>query len=244
MAGQLEFHNNRSFVTTHWSAIFAARNIDSAVSKPARERLCETYWPPIYGYIRRCGYGVHDAQDLTQEFLCKFLSADHLAKLQNRDGRFRYFLLTFVKHFLSDYRDRISAQKRGGGKIIISIEAYEAEERQIMELSDSWTPDQVFDRRWAQALIDQALAKLQLEYEARGKSLLFEQIKDLDRGEHGAKSYAEIGAELNMSEQAVKNAVHRLRRRFSEVLKKEVADTVSTRQELLSEMRQLLDAIG
>ena len=229
-----------AFVTTHWSVVWRARDKDSPDSDAARERLCRTYWPPLYHFLRRAGHSPHDAQDLTQEFLSRFLHRDGLDHLQDQRGTFRSFLLKFLKNFLSDQRDRAQAMKRGGGATLISIDACEAEEREFVGLADTLTPDQLFERRWARALMTQAMERLRQDYTARGQAALFEQLKDLQPGEHGAHSYAQIGAALGMTEQAVKNAVVTFRRRYAQLLRDEIAQTVMEPEEIREEMQHLM----
>jgi RNA polymerase sigma factor (sigma-70 family) len=229
----------RVFVTTHWSIVLRARQKESPDSEAARERLCRTYWPPLYHYLRRDGYSVEDAKDLTQEFLSRFLHRDWLDHLHDQRGKFRSFLLTFLKHFLSDQRDRANAQKRGGGQQLISIDAYEAEEREALGPVEGLSADQLYDRRWARAVMDEAARRLREEYAERGKAKLFEQLKDLQPGEHGARSYAEIGAALGLTEQAIKNARHAFNRRYAVLLRDEIAQTVADPSEVEAEVQHL-----
>ncbi len=229
----------RVFVTTHWSVVLRAREKDSPDSQAARERLCRTYWAPLYAYIRRSGHKVEDAQDLTQEFLSRFLQGDGLDHLEDQRGKFRSFLLTFLKHFLSDERNRANAQKRGGGQQFISFDACGAEERDALGPVDGLSADQIYDRRWARAVMDEAARRLREEYAKRGKTGLFEQLKDLQPGEHGARGYAEIGAALGLTEQALKNAVHSFRRRYGELLRDEIAQTVDDPGQVEAEVQQL-----
>jgi RNA polymerase sigma-70 factor (ECF subfamily) len=232
--------SGRVFVTTHWSVVLRARDKDSSDSEAARERLCRTYWPPLYHYLRRDGYSVDDAKDLTQEFLSRFLHREWLKHLHDQRGKFRSFLLTFLKHFLSDERDRANAQKRGGAQQLISLDACEAEERDAFGPVDGLSADQIYDRRWARAVMDEAARRLREEYAARGKAELFDQLKDLQPGEHGARSYAEIGAALGVTEQAVKNAAHSFRRRYGELLRDEIAQTVADPGEVETEVQHLM----
>jgi RNA polymerase sigma-70 factor (ECF subfamily) len=230
----------RVFVTTHWSVVLNARNTESPDSQAARERLCNTYWAPLYAYIRRQGYGVEDAQDLTQEFLSRFLHREWLGHLQDQRGKFRSFLLTFLKNFLSAERDRARAQKRGGGNELVSLDAYEAEERAFIGPKDDLTADQIYERRWAQAVMTQAADRLRETYEADGKISLFEQLKDLQPGEHGERSYSQIGDVLGMTEQAVKNAALRFRQRYAQMVREEIAQTLVDPGELNDELQHLM----
>lgn len=233
-----------SFTATHWSVVLDARDGKSPVADAALETLCRTYWAPLYAFIRRDGYGPEDAQDLTQEFLTRFVHRDWLHHLKDRRGKFRSFLLTFLKHFLSDERDRANAQKRGGGHALVSLQQLAEEERALAEPTDGITAEQVFERRWAQALLDQAIGRLRQEYVAGGKEPLFDRLKDLQPGEHGDFSYAELGAQLGMSEQAMKNAVHRFRRRHRELLREEIGATVGRPSEVEEEIQHLLAVVA
>jgi RNA polymerase sigma-70 factor (ECF subfamily) len=220
--------------------VLAAKQGDLAQAGGALEKLCHTYWPPLYAYIRREGYGVEDAQDLTQEFLSRFVHKEWLNHLHDQRGKFRSFLLTFLKHFLSHERDRANALKRGGGQIWISLDACEAEERDALGPVDGLSADQIFDRRWARAVMDEAAGRLREEYVKRGKAELFEQLKNLQPGEHANRSYSEIGAALGLTEQAMKNAVHSFRRRYGELLRDEIAQTVDAPGEVEAEVRDLM----
>jgi RNA polymerase sigma factor (sigma-70 family) len=228
------------FATTHWSVVLAARGGGSRQADDAMGKLCRAYWAPLYAYIRREGHGVPEAQDLTQEFFARLLAKDYLRHLRHQEGKFRSFLLTFLKHFLADERDKADAQKRGGGKTLVSLNDTLAEERYLDEPSSGLSPDQVFERRWAQTVMERALGRLREEYEAGGKAALFEQLKEIQPGEHGEASYAEIGARLGLAEGTIASAVHRLRRRHCDLLREEIAQTVAGPEEVEAEMRNLL----
>ena len=244
MASGGPLHNTsatgRAFVTTHWSIVWSARDGDARASNAALEKLCRAYWPPLYAYIRREGYKPEDAQDLTQEFLSRLIHKEWLNRLEDQRGKFRSFLLTFLKNFLSDERDRMNAQKRGGGKALVPLDAFASEERDAIEPACGLTADQVYERRWAQAVTNEAYTKLRGEYIARNKTALFEQIKDVQPGEHGERSYKEIGATLGISEQAVKNAVLTFRRRYARLLRDEIAQTVIDPSEVNEELQHLM----
>jgi RNA polymerase sigma factor (sigma-70 family) len=228
------------FVTTHWSVVLDAKGENSALANEALEKLCRIYWRPVYAFIRRNGSSPTDAQDLTQEFFYRLLSKDYLQHLRDQRGKFRSFLLTFVKHFLSDERDRASAQKRGGGQALFSLTDTNGEDQFEAESATQLSPDQLFERKWAQTVLEQALQRLAEEYTASGKSAVYDKLKDIQPGEHGPLSYAEIGAELGMSETAVKSAVHRLRRRHREILREEIAHTVTRPEDVDDEIRYLI----
>src|SRR5262249_36620168 len=160
-----------------------------------------------------------------------------LRHLRDQRGKFRSFLLTFVKHFLSDERERASAQKRGGGQLPLSLDEADGEDRYMAELAAPMGPDQLFERRWAQSVLDQGLHRLAREYETNGKKMLFDKIKDVQPGEHGSVSYAQLGTDLGMTEAAIKSAVHRLRRRHREILREEIAHTVTRPEDVDDEIR-------
>ena len=232
------------FATTHWSAVFTARDGDSVEALAALERLCRSYWRPVYAYIRRDGCQPADAQDLTQEFFHRFIEKQWIDRLQHTRGKFRSFLLTFLKHFLSDERDRVRAKKRGGGRTFLSIDELQAEESTLLQPSESLTADQVFERRWAQTLMERAVTRLREEYTEEGKAELFQKLKDLQPGERSAQNYVELGAALGLSEGAVKSAVHRLRLRYRDILRKEIAGTLNNAEEVDEEIRYLIQVLG
>lgn len=235
-----------AFATTHWSVVLAARLPDSSNAAAALETLCRTYWRPLYAYIRREGYGVPDAQDLTQGFFAQLLEKDYLSHLHDQRGKFRSFLLTFLKHFLSDERDKAGAQKRGGGKRVVSLDDTSIEERFLIEpaMARELSPDQAFERRWAETVLEQAANRLGAEYAASGKAALFNALKDFQPGEHGSVSYKDVGTRLEMTESAIKSAVHRLRQRHREILREEIARTVSRPEEIDAEIRHLLAVLS
>jgi RNA polymerase sigma-70 factor (ECF subfamily) len=232
------------FVTTHWSVVLDAKGEDSVRASEALEKLCCIYWRPVYAFIRRNGYNNADAQDLTQEFFSRLLSKDYLRHLRDQRGKFRSFLLTFVKHFLSDERERASAQKRGGGRALLSLDDTDGEDLYVAETANQVGPDQLFERRWALTVLDQALRRLSEEYVAAGKGILFEKLKDVQPGEHGRVSYAQLGTDLGMTEIAIKSAVHRLRRRHREILREEIAHTVTRPEEVDDEIRHLIALVS
>jgi RNA polymerase sigma-70 factor (ECF subfamily) len=220
-----------------------ARGADTQHAEEALEKLCCTYWPPIYAYIRRDGYRAEDAQDLTQEFLSRLVHKEWLTRLQHRNGKFRSFLLTFLKHFLSDQRDRDRALKRGGGAKLIQIDDFGSKHALSGELASQLTPEEVFDKRWAETIVHHANERLRAEYVASGNLPLFELLKDLAPGERGERTYVEVGARFGMSEGAVKSAVFRFRQRRAAVYRDEIAQTVHP-EGLDEEIRYLLSIIG
>jgi RNA polymerase sigma-70 factor (ECF subfamily) len=234
----------RGFCTTHWSDVVAAGHGDLAAATAAWERLCRTYWFPIYSFIRRRGFGPHEAEDLTQTFFATLLEKDSLKRVSRPKGKFRTFLLTALTNFLNNEWDKARTEKRGGGKETVSLDETIAEGVYRHEIIEAATPEEVFDRRCAVELVNQVLARLKSEYQAGGKDLLFTKLEPALTGEIPAGMFVHWGADLGMSEGAVKVALHRLRRRFGEVLRHEIAHTVSSPEEIDDEIRYLFAAIS
>jgi len=232
------------FEKTQWTIILKARQQGGAGATDAMEIFARTYWPSIYRFIRRDGYNPHDAQDLTQGFYRHFLEKQLLNGVGERTGRFRNYLLTCLKHFLSDERDRADALKRGGGKTFISRDAMEAEERDAVEPCDWLTPAQIFERRWMQTVLETAQERLREKYEVKGKQALYAALKDSPLEGKTEGSYAEIGQRLGMTEQAVKSASQQLRERFLKELRREIARTVENPGEIDEEIRHLLGLLA
>jgi len=232
------------FVTTHWSVVLSARGTDSTRSAAALETLCRTYWYPLYGYMRRQGRSAHDAQDLTQGFFARLLQKDYLQAAAREKGKFRTFLLMTLKRFVANEWDREHALKRGGFAPVVPIGQEVAESRFAAEPSHNLQPDILFDREWARTLLERAMAHLQQEYVASGRAKLFEYVQSCLAREDSALPYAEIAARLKLTEPAVKMAVYRLRTRYREILREEIAHTVSAPEEIEEEIRQLFCAFG
>ena len=232
------------FVTTHWSVVLSAREKESPQSAAALETLCRTYWYPLYAFSRRQGRAPHDAQDLTQGFFARLLQKDYLQAAAREKGKFRTFLLVAFKRFLANEWDREHAQKRGGFTPVVSIDQELAESRFAAEPTHNVQPDVLFDRQWAMTLLDQTMRQLQEEYVASGRARLFEYLQSCLAQEESALRYAEIATRLNLTEPAVKMAVHRLRARYREILRAEIAHTVSATEEVEEEIRQLFSAFG
>jgi RNA polymerase sigma-70 factor (ECF subfamily) len=241
-AGTTSSDDRAWFRATRWSLIRSAGNGVNAESRAALAEMCQVYWYPLYVFTRRRGFGSEAAADLIQSFFVELLQGSLLRAADPDKGRFRSYLLGALKHSISRERVRASAQKRGGGASPVSLEG--AETRYATEPSDDVTPEQVFERRWAIALLDRVLVLLRGEYVRAGKGLLFEQLKDLLAGPLPERSYADVGRELDMSEGAMKVAVHRLRHRYRELLLAQVADTVATADEVEDEVAQLYRALG
>ena len=232
------------FATTHWSVVLTAQRSDSTRAHAALSSLCRAYWYPLYAFVRRQGHSPHDSQDLTQEFFARLLAKNSLAVVARERGRFRTFLLTALKHFLTNEWDRAQAAKRGRGQTIISLNETDAEGRYQLEPPDTATPEKIFERRWATTLLDQVVARLRDEYARAEKLELYEALKGCLTVESRAAPYAELGAQLKMSEGAVKVAAHRLRQRYRVVLREEIAHTVSSPEEVEEELRHLFAALG
>lgn len=230
------------FAPTRWSRVVAARGQETADSKAALSELCRDYWRPLYVFIRRQGYAPHDAEDLTQGFFAHLLAKEALASVDQTKGRFRTFLLASLKNFLCNEWDRAQAQKRGGGAQLISINGEDAEIILGKRLADDRSPDRLFDRQWALLMLERVLDSVRVDYEAAHKGKLFESLKTtLIGGEESA--HAEIAKNLGMSEGAVKVAAHRLRSRYREALRTEIAQTVASTEEVDTEWRDLMAAL-
>jgi RNA polymerase sigma-70 factor (ECF subfamily) len=236
--------DGRKFATTRWSLVAAAGQGGTTESQAALATLCQTYWYPLYAYARRHLSNVHDAQDLTQAFFAVLLEKEYLQAADPGRGKFRSFLLTAFKHFLSKERERAHAKRRGGGRSPLSLDFQLGESRYHLEPTDQATPEMVYERRWALALLEQTLARLRQELANAGKENLFESLKGALAGENLQGPYSEIGIELGLSEVAVKVAVHRLRRRYQELLRAEIAQTVASPEEIDDELRDLFAAVG
>lgn len=220
----------------------AARQ-DTTRAQGALEKLCQTYWHPLYAYVRRRGYGVEDAQDLTQAFFAKLLERQWLADAAQEKGKFRTFLLTAMERFLANEWDKVRTQKRGGGRTNVPIQLDTAETRYGIDPQDTRTPEQAFEYRWAVTLLDEVLKRLQAEYQRRGQQALFTALKSCLVGEGNTQPYADLAAQLGMGIAAVKVAVHRLRQRYRELLRAEVAETLASPEEVDAEMRYLFGVL-
>ena len=233
-----------AFVTTHWSVVLSARDQDSPKSSEALEALCRTYWFPLYAFVRRQGRSPHDAQDLTQEFFARLLAKEYLKSAAQEKGRFRTFLLVALKRFLANEWDRQHAQKRGGLSLIVPIDPELAESRFVAGPAHELQPDLLFDRQWALTLLERTMTRLHEEYVATGRAKLFELLRGCLAKDESALPYAEIAARLNLTEAAVKMAVQRLRARYREILRAEIADTVASPEEIEEEIRHLFSTFG
>jgi RNA polymerase sigma factor (sigma-70 family) len=237
--GQSTQNGAAAFTTTHWSVVLAAHG-ESAEAKAALEKLCRTYWWPLYGFVRREGYKPEEAQDLTQAFFARLLERKDLETVRQERGRLRSYLLASIKNFLSKARHREMTVKRGEGRPLISLDDLLARERADQEPSHKLSADRIYERRWALTLLEQVLARLRAEYEAAGKLPLFDRLKELLAGESGQPSQAKIADELQMTENAVKQAFHRLRYRYRQLLHEEIAHTVAAQDDVEDELRHFM----
>ena len=230
------------FATTHWSVVLAAGSGLSSQAADALEKLCRNYWYPLYAFVRRRGYSPEDAQDLTQGFLASLLSTRSLDSVHPAKGRFRSFLLASLNHFLANEWDKARTLKRGGGEPAISLDA--AETRFRAEPSEHLSPDRIFERQWAATLLAQVVVHLRADYEAAGKGRLFEALQIYLTGEKGLPPYREAADCLGLSIEALKKAVERLRRRYGELLREEIAHTVTNPAEVDEEIRYLRSVVA
>jgi len=225
------------FPTTRWSLVVAAGDSKRKEIRSALASLCENYWYPLYAYLRRRGYSADQAQDLTQEFFIRVLEGRYLDRADPEKGRFRAFLLTSLKFFVADEEDRSRAQKRGGGALL-PLEASSGEERYQREPAHNETPERIFERRWALSVLERVVEKLRDEFVRHGRLEHFERLKVFLLG-HSDAPYAALAREMNTSEGALKVVIHRLRKRYRELFRQEIADTVANPAEVESELRFL-----
>jgi len=238
-----EHANAGWFTTTHWSVVLAAGDSSAPGRSKALEKVCETYWYPLYAFIRRQQRSPEDAEDLTQEFFAWLLESKHIGLADRDCGKFRSFLLVRLKHFLCDQAKKARAQKRGGGEPVLSLDVKLAEEHYQLELATDETPEKVFDRSWALAIMKQTVSRLREEYIGAGRGELFEELKRFQTGAE-APSYAETAARLSLSESAVKSAIWRLRQRHRELLREEIGRTVANPADVNEEIRYLISILG
>ena len=232
------------FTTTHWSLVLNARDPASPLATEALEKLCRTYWYPLYVFVRRQGEDDEAAKDLTQGFFARLLEKNYLAQVQREKGKFRAFLLASLKHYLGDERDKARAQKRGGGQPIISLDDTTLEDRYRLEPVDAMDAEKLFERRWALTLLEQAGARVRGEFVKAGKAEHYDRLKPFESGDQNSPSYAQVAAELGLTESAVKSAVFRMRQRYRELVREEVANTVESPAEVDAEIRYLISVIS
>ncbi len=231
------------FRTTHWSVVLQAGG-RTELSAPALEKLCRGYWAPLYAFARRQGHDFHTAQDLTQEFFARLLADNSLAEVHPGKGRFRSFLLASMKHFLANEWDRSQARKRGGGCEIFSLDQVTDEEHRALPAADSAAPDRLFERRWAETVLARVNARLRREYVAAGQTARFDALKVYLLADYDPASYADTAAVLGLTASAVKSAIYKLRQRYGEMFRSEIAHTVSQPNEVEEEIQFLLRALG
>jgi RNA polymerase sigma-70 factor (ECF subfamily) len=231
-----------AFATTHWSVVRAAQS-ESPAAQEALEKLCRTYWRPIYSFLRLQRIRPEEAEDLTQAFFALLLERRDLDTVRKEKGRLRSYLLVSLKHFLADERRRSMAAKRGKGQWLIPLEELRDNQRIGPELSDRLTADQIYERRWALTLLELVLARLREEYRSAGNTGLFNQLKKLLMDEPGRPSQAEIASEFQMTENAVKQAFHRFRQRYQLLLREEIAQTVAMPSDIEDELRHLIAVV-
>jgi RNA polymerase sigma factor (sigma-70 family) len=228
-----------AFVTTHWSVVLTAQS-RSPAAQDALEKLCRAYWLPLYAFVRREGHPPEEAKDLTQEFFARFLQRRDFDAVRREKGRLRSYLLVALKHFLANERHHASALKRGQGQQPISLDEILAHQRNELEPAETLTADQIYERRWALTLLEQVLARLGNEFRDAKKTPLFERFKELLADEPNRPSQAEMARELGMTENALKQAFHRMRERYRQILREEIAHTVATPAEIEDELRHLI----
>lgn len=227
------------FATTQWSVVLTAQG-SSPEADEALEKLCRTYWWPLYGFVRRDGYTPEEAQDLTQGFFELLLAKRDLDVVRREKGRLRSYLLASLKNFLGKARRREAAVKRGGGRPLVSLEELLVRERADLEPADRLSADRIYERRWALTLLEQVLTRLGEEYRAAGNTKLFDHLKELLADEPERRSQAEIAGSLGMTENAVKQAFHRVRKRYRELLREEIAHTVALPGDIEDELRHFI----
>ena len=232
------------FPTTTWSTILTARDRDRTGFRQALEKLCRMYWYPVYSYTRRQGHSREDAEDLTQEFFSRIVEKQILQAVSEERGRFRWFLLTALKRFLANEWNREQAKKRGGGLIFFSLEFTGAEGRYLKEPMHEVTPEKVFHRGWSLTILERTLGRLREEHAELGDSLDFDRLKTYLTGDAPRGSYSRLAAEIGLTEGAARVAVHRMRRRFGDLLRAEIRETVANEQEVDDEIRFLFEAVG
>jgi RNA polymerase sigma-70 factor (ECF subfamily) len=232
------------FATTHWSVVLAARDRASPQSREAMSALCSAYWYPLYAYVRRRGHDAEQAQDLTQEFFTRLLEKNYLHVVDRAKGKFRSFLLAACQHFLCNEYDRAKARKRGGGRVLLPLDFEMAEGRYVQEPAHSLTAEKLFERRWALTLLNQVLSCLRDEMNRAQKSKLFDALKVFLMGDQKGTPYRQVADDMGMSEGSVKVAVHRLRKRYRELLCEEIERTLHESGQVEEEIRDLFAALS
>ncbi len=232
------------FATTHWSVVLRARDEGSAEASEALASLCQSYWPPLYSFIRRQGSSVEDAQDLTQKYFARVLERNYFSAADRKKGKLRTFLLSTLKHFLANEYDRTQALKRGGGQVIIPLDTDFAEGRHGVDPGHEITPERQFEQNWAMTLLDKVMAELRKDYARAGKTNQFDEFKPFISDPNPSVAFSEVASRLGMTEAAVKMAVSRLRQRYRRLLREQIARTVSSPDEVDDEIRHLFAVFG
>lgn len=232
------------FATTHWSVVLAAGSLESTRYKEALETLCRTYWFPLYAYLRRRGCNANQAEDYVQGFFTYLLDKPSLQRVDPQFGKFRSFLLATLKHFLTDERDRIQAQKRGGGRKVLSIDFETAENQYTIEPAHHLSADKIFERHWALTVLNRTMDRLKVELTNENKQNLFIILRIYLTQEEGSIPYQDVATKLGMTDGAIKGAVFRLRKRYRELLYEEIAQTVMTQDQLDQEINDLFVAVA
>ena len=235
-------HHGAAFATTHWSVVLQAQG-ESPAAQEALEKLCRTYWWPLYGFVRRNGYEPEEAQDLTQGFFALLLERRDFDVVRQEKGRLRSYLLTSLRNFVAKSRRRELTVKRGEGRALVPLDELVAREQADLEPVDNLTADKIYERRWALTLLEQVLTRLEADYRAAGNAKLFDCLKEFLSDEPGRQSQAEVAAELGMTENAVKQAFHRLRQRYRQLLRDEIAQTVAVPGDVEDELRHFISVL-
>ncbi|MFB0556135.1 MAG: RNA polymerase sigma factor [Phycisphaerae bacterium] len=227
------------FATTHWSVILAAGDTSASQHEQALSSLCKTYWFPLYAYLRRRGYNAHQAEDYTQGFFAQMLDKHYLRKVSPKPGKFRSFLLAAFRHYVADEHDHARAIKRGGSRKILSLDFNTAERKYALGLTYDLSPDKVFERSWALAVLEKTMDRLRAELAGRDKQRHFDVFRIYLGGQAAKVPYHDVADKLKMTEGAVKVAIHRLRRRYREILREEIAQTVAGEDQIDEEIKDL-----
>ncbi len=237
----MQNHTSRhqAFPPTQWSVVLSARADDSAERSRALEQICQTYWHPIYAYARKRGFNPEDAEDVTQGFFAYLLKTKEFGKVCDRKGKLRTFLLVAIRNFMANEWARRKAQKRGGGATVLSIDIKEAEDYICIEPTDNVTPETVFEQHWATTMLHTVMSRMQQAFEEDGNKELFETLKDFLALGGGERTYREVGEAIGLSESAVKVTVHRMRKRYRELLLTEIAGTMEPGESATEELRYL-----
>jgi DNA-directed RNA polymerase specialized sigma24 family protein len=236
--------NHASFATTQWELVLCASQAPSPQATEALENLCRAYWYPVYAFVRRKGYDAHQAQDLTQEFFARIAQKNSLSGAQRERGKFRSYLLGALQHFLSDQRDRANAAKRGGGKELVSLDDEAALALFALEQRSDLSPENHFEKRWAITILERAFTRVGLEFEKSGRGALFEQLKSFLAEPSDPGEYKHIAGKIGMRPSTLAVAVHRLRQRYRELVREEVAATIVAPEEVEDELRHLLATLA